>query len=202
MVITSAVSREGKTSLASSLAVSLARNVRQPILLIDADLRAPDLQEIFEVPLSPGLADVLSGKCQPHEAIVVKSNHGVHVLPAGRLAGTPHAVLGHGVFLNLIAELRTQYRYIIVDAPPVLAASEALMLAAAADGTLVCTMREITRGPQLRLACGRLAAAGAKLVGAVISGVPSRSWEYKYGYYGYGVGRDVEPLNELSNGND
>lgn len=189
LVITSAISREGKTSVSSALAASLAKSTREPILLIDGDMRCPSGHEIFGVALEPGLAEVLGQRCAVEDAIVELPSFSVHFLPAGRLRASPHSVLRHGEFAPLLAELLTRYRYVVVDSPPVLAASEALILASAAQGTLVCTMRDISRGPQFRMTCDRLIAAGATLVGTVISGLPASLWAYKYGGYGYGWDR-------------
>ena len=186
LAITSAVSREGKTSLASSLAVSLSKSSRKPTLLIDADMRCPNLHEYFGASLSPGLADVLSEECSAADAIVATENPMLHFLPAGRLRISPHVILHDGAFAALVAQLRAEYRYVVVDLPPVLAASESRMLAAAAEGAVVCTMRDVSRGSQFRLACDRLVDAGANLVGTVIAGLPPRLWAYKYGGYGYG----------------
>lgn len=189
LAITSAVSREGKTSLASALAASLAKCTREPILLIDGDMRCPSLHEVFGTPLEPGLADVLAGDCQIPQAIIETSAGQVHFFPAGQLKSSPHSLLERGDFVNMLKGLSSAYRYVIIDTPPVLAASEAMIMASAADGALVCAMRDFSRGPQFRLACHRLKAAGARLVGTVINGLPIRDWAQKYGGSGYGYQR-------------
>ncbi|HVX15447.1 MAG TPA: polysaccharide biosynthesis tyrosine autokinase [Pirellulales bacterium] len=186
LAITSAVSREGKTSLASALASSLAKCTREPILLIDGDMRCPSLHEVFGTPLEPGLVDVLAGQRQVPQAIIETSGGQVHFIPAGRLTSSPHGLLQRGDFASLLKSLSSAYRYVIIDTPPVLAASEAMVIASAAEGALVCTMRDFSRGPQFRLACHRLSVAGVRLIGTVINGLPTRSWAYKYGGYGYG----------------
>ncbi|HEX7446070.1 MAG TPA: polysaccharide biosynthesis tyrosine autokinase, partial [Pirellulales bacterium] len=184
--ITSAISREGKSSLASSLGASLAKATRKPTLIIDGDMRCPSLHEIFDREISPGLTDVLAGRCGASDSVVATDSPWLHFLPSGQLKFTPHALLQDGAMEAVLAELRQHYRYIVIDLPPVLAASEALVLAGAAEGTLVCAMRDISRGPQFRLACERLASSGARILGTVISGLPARTWAYKYGGYGYG----------------
>ncbi len=94
-------------------------------------------------------------------------------------------LLGTGAFTTLLKQLRADYRYIVIDTPPVLAASESLALAKAADGVLICTLRELSRTTQVRMTYERLESAGAKVIGVVLSGVPTRSYAYKYGAYGY-----------------
>lgn len=185
IAVASAISREGKTSLASHLAVSLARSSPEAVLLIDADMRSPDIHELFEIAAQPGLAEVLDGRRTLGEAVVETWTKNLHVLPAGELTKSPHVLLGNGALKALLSEARLTYRYIIVDAPPVLPVSDALLIARIADGTLISTMRDVTRGPQVKLACERLVAAGARLVGAVLSGVPARKYVSRYGSGSY-----------------
>jgi capsular exopolysaccharide synthesis family protein len=196
LTVTSAISQEGKTSLASSLAASIARCTRQPTLIIDADLRAPDLHELFGIALTYGLADVLCGQCQLEEAIVHDAEQGIDILPAGELHANPHRLLDNGRLASLIETLRGKYRHIIVDGPPVLGASEAVVIASASDGVVVCAMRDYSRSEQLQLATRRLSAAGVNILGAVFSGVPIRSWASRYGSDSYGHDRYLHAARE------
>ena len=182
--VCSAVSGEGKTSVSSQLAVSIARATGQPVLLIDGDMRAPDVHQIFEVPLSPGLTDVLDGKSSLEDSINRSWSEHVHLLPAGELDKSPHKLLGTPAFRALLDEARLWYRYIVVDTPPVLAASESLVIAKHADGTIVCAMRDFSRENHVRLAQARLQATGAAVIGTVLSGVPVRNYASRYGSYG------------------
>jgi capsular exopolysaccharide synthesis family protein len=200
IAVASATSNEGKSSLASHLAVSLARASQEPVLLIDADMRAPDVHRMFGIAGEPGLAEVLDKRARWSEALVSETGGNLHFLPAGRLSKSPHVTLGEGRFASLLNELRPAYRHIVVDAPPVLPAGDALIIAQAADGTLICTMRDVSRGPQIKLACERLARAGARLLGAVLSGVPPQSYVYRYGSYRYSYPRGDSNDGETSNG--
>ncbi len=187
LVVASAAKQEGKTSVAAQLAVSLARASGEPTLLIDGDLRSPDLHRIFEVPQSPGLADVLSGVCSLEEAVATGWSQHIHVLPAGRLRSSPHKLFGNGAAQAVLTEARQRYRFIIVDSPPVLAAGEALMLGKTADALLFCAMRDVSRAGQVRKACQRLQAANCRLVAAVLNGMPARRYQRDYGSYDYVV---------------
>lgn len=193
LAVTSAVSREGKTSLSYSLALSLSRCTDELTLLIDADMRAPDLHAMCDIARDPGLAEVLGGAAKLSDAIVPYAAERIHLLPAGRLSASPHLLLKNGAFIKLLTHLRKRYRHIVIDCPPVLAASETVILAAAADGALLCTMRDVSRAPQLKLTCQRLADGGANVLGAVISGIPTKTWAYKYGGYGYAYERSSRP---------
>ena len=183
LAITSAANHEGKTSIASQLALSLARATGKMTLLIDGDMRSPDVHHVFGVPQEPGLAEVLSDQCPLGDAIVTTHSEHVHLLPAGRLKVSPHRLLGNGAWKSLLEQIPATYRYVIIDTPPVLAASEALVLAKAADATLVCVMRDVSRADQVRKASERLLTAGGRPIGTVLSGVPTKRYAYRYGTY-------------------
>ena len=183
LAITSAVNHEGKTSVATQLALSLARATGKKTLLIDGDMRSPDVHKVFGISMTPGLAEVLSEECTLDDAIVTTHNAHVHLLPAGRLNTNPHRLLGNGAWKSLVDKVPDSYGYVIIDTPPVLAASEALVLAKGADATLLCVMRDVSRADQVRKAAERLVAAGGRPVGTVLSGIPTRRYTYGYGTY-------------------
>ena len=185
LAVTSATNREGKTSVASQLAVSFARATGKQLLLIDGDLRCPDLHSVFNVDLEPGLAKVLSGECRLEDAIVTTWSDLVHVLPAGRLDVSPHTLLGNGNWGDVLAQIPDRYRYVVIDTPPVLSASEALVMTKGADATLVCVMRDYSRVDQFRKIIDRLEAAGSRTVGVVLNGVPVKDYSYRWGEYSY-----------------
>ncbi|MGE0760253.1 MAG: tyrosine-protein kinase family protein [Pirellulaceae bacterium] len=183
--VCSAVHGEGKTSVASQLAVSMAKCSRTPVLIIDADMRSPDIFQIFKISNDPGLAALLDRRCTLDEALVTDWSERVHVLPAGKLTKSPHKLLSDDVFPALLSTLRVRYTHIIIDTPPVLSAAEALLLAKWSDGTIICTRRNYSRERQVKLARERLVAAGAKPLGAVFNAVPTRRYAYTYGSYDY-----------------
>jgi capsular exopolysaccharide synthesis family protein len=193
LAVSSAVSREGKTSLASQLSVSMARSSGERTLLIDADMRAPNIWQVFDVSNETGLANVLSGECRLEEAIDTEYSELLHVLPAGELKTSPHRLVGDDSLSKILSKLRKQYRYIVIDTPPVLSAGESLVLSAAADATLLCAMRNRSRTEQVREAYNRLEAADGNPIGVVLNGVPVRRYSYSYGRYGYGYHRYSYP---------
>ena len=185
LAVASAIPGEGKTSVASQLAVSIARSTGGPTLLIDGDMRSPDIHRIFRIPSEPGLAKVLDGEVTLTDAIVTDWSDHVHLLPSGKLHKNPHTLLGNGAFKALLDEARNTYQYIIIDIPPVLSAAESLVVAKEADGTLICAMQDYSRGGQVHLAYERLVCAGARPVGAVLNGVSARKYTFTYGSYAY-----------------
>lgn len=194
LAVTSAANHEGKTSVAVQLAVSIARASGQQVLLVDGDLRSPDIHRLLKIPLAPGLAEVLSRRCRVDDAIATDWGQGVHLLPAGKLRGSPHRLVGNGELKAFLEEVAPRYRYIIIDTPPVLACSEALVFSRAADANLICTMRDASRLDQVKRTRDRLLAAGARTVGVVLNGVPAAQYAYRYGNY-YGYKRRQSPAN-------
>ena len=189
LAIASAATREGKTTLATQLAISLARTGTgrggKPTLLIDGDLRAPNMHEIFDIPNEKGLVQVLRDELSWREAVVPNGQQNLHLLPAGKLKGSPHKLFGSPRFEGILAELRNDYQYVVVDTPPVLAASESLVVAKAADATLMCTRRDVSRQEQVEQAFNRLKGAEVNVVGCVFNEVPLSHYRYRYGgYYG------------------
>ncbi|MHC4401897.1 MAG: polysaccharide biosynthesis tyrosine autokinase [Planctomycetota bacterium] len=185
LTVTSPSNNEGKTSVSVQLAVSIARASGELTLLVDGDMRSPDVHRVLDVPAEPGLVKVLAGACGLEQAIITEWSKRVHLLPAGKLRGSPHRLLGDGAFRSVLDELRPTYRYIVIDSPPVLAASEALVLAKSADAALICSMRDVSRMDQLSATYERLRAAGARPVGVVLNGIPTRNYAYRYGSYTY-----------------
>ncbi|NQT13346.1 MAG: polysaccharide biosynthesis tyrosine autokinase [Planctomycetes bacterium] len=183
LAVTSATNREGKTSVATQLALSIASASGEKTLLIDGDMRDPDVHKLLGVSLEPGLAEILGQGCSVRETIAAASDAPLDVLPAGRLPASPHRLFRNGALESLLDEIRSSYRYIVIDTPPILGASEALLLARAADACLFCAMWDTSRMDQVHTACRRLVAADVHSLGIVLSGVPARRYAYRYGNY-------------------
>lgn len=181
--ITSALSGEGKTSVSCQLVVSLARSTSSKVLLIDGDLRAPDVHHVFGRPMTAGLVGYLNGVADWRELVDRDWNDSIHILTSGYLKGSPHRILSNGRFEKMISEAREEYDYIVLDTPPVLPASEALLFAKVADAVLMCALRDKSRIEQLVQAYHRLESSGANVAGSVLSGVPVREYASYYGDY-------------------
>lgn len=191
LAVTSAVSREGKTSLSSQLAVSISSATRRPTLLIDGDMRSPDIHRIFGVDLAPGLSEVLRGECSVSEVIETGFSEHLHILTAGNLNTSPHRLIAGGHFNEVLAQLRSSYDFIVLDTPPILAASESLVMAKAADSAILCARRDFSRIDQVVHAFTRLKESGVQPVGTVLNGVPARRYSYRYGNYYYTQPNDL-----------
>jgi len=185
LAVTSATKGEGKTSFASQLAVSMARATGKPTLLIDGDLRSPDVHRVFDCQQTPGLAEVLAGQCSADEVIVETGVAELRILPAGKTKVSPQRLVNNGELKQLIAQLRETFDYIVLDTPPVLAAAESLVLNKTADAVVLCALRDLSRSALVRHATDRLTAAGCRTVGSVLNGIPPHRFRYAYGHYVY-----------------
>lgn len=188
LVVTSAAAGEGKTSISTSLAVSIANASKSPTLIIDADMRAPDVATVLATDNGPGLAELLSNKAELKEVIKRVGKTQTYVLPAGRLKGNPHHLLQNGKLEETLDRLREKFSTIIIDTPPVFGGSEALVFAKQADGVIIATLSDVSRTKQVNRAVDKLEHAGANILGAVLNGLAANSYAYSYGY-GYYSGR-------------
>jgi polysaccharide biosynthesis transport protein len=181
IMVTSANSGEGKTTLTTQLAASLARGWKRT-LVIDGDLRHPAAHKLFDVPPEPGLAEVLRGEVEPGDAIRATPFSRLWVLPAGN--GDNHALqaLAQDNVGSLFEQLKQQYDFILIDSPPVLPVTDTLLLGQHVDGVVMAVLREVSRAPALYAAQQKLAPLGVAMLGAVILGTEAEFGNQSYGY--------------------
>jgi capsular exopolysaccharide synthesis family protein len=181
LLVTSANEGEGKTSLASQLAASLARAGHRT-LLVDGDLRKPALHRLFELPLDPGLSELLRGEVNVADVTQPTQASRLWVIPAGVWDAHATQGLAQEHTRVIFQDLREQYEYIVVDSCPVLPVADTLLIAQQADAVVFSVLREESRLPQVYAAYHRLARLGVRLLGAVFSGNPGAV--YAAGEYG------------------
>jgi capsular exopolysaccharide synthesis family protein len=180
VMFTSSVSGEGKTSTAAALARTLALHGHR-ILIIDCDLRRPALHEAFKARDIPGLTDLLLGNAYFDEAIHHDTESPAHVLMAGTRAPNPQKILGSTQLRSLLGDLKDRYDLIILDTPPVLAVSDARLLARAADKTVYLVRWASTRRKSAASGLKQILDTGATVAGVVLSVVDAR----KHSRYGF-----------------
>ncbi len=190
--VVSSMSGEGKSSVASQLALSIAKASGETVLLVDADLRYPDQHEIFGLDIGPGLSAVLSKQVTLEDAIDKSLGDLIHVLPAGRLDRSPHRLISQASMRDFVDEALGSYSFVVIDTAPVLAASESLAVASSVDSTLLCVMRDVSRMDSVTRSMRRLEAAGANIAGTVFSGVTASQYAYRYGNYHYAIAGDSQ----------
>jgi capsular exopolysaccharide synthesis family protein len=191
IAVVSSMSGEGKSSVSSQLALSIAKATGETVLLVDTDLRCPDQHEIFGIDSNPGFSAVISGKATLKEAVNTSLGDTIHILPAGRLDRSPHRLMSPDSMRKFLQTAQESYQYIVFDTAPVLSAGETLAVASAVDSTLLCVMRDISRIDNVTRSTRRLEASGARIAGTVFSGVSARQYAYRYGDYHYAVTSDL-----------
>jgi len=169
LLVTSAGTGEGKTSLACHLAASLARGGRKT-LLIDGDLRNPAVHKQFDLPQEPGFGDVLRGGASWTEVIRETGLDHLSVIPAGQGDRLAIKALAQGDLGGLFEPLREEFDFIILDSCPVLAVADAMMLSQQADAVLFSVLRNVSRLPAVYAAQQRLTALGIRILGTVVTG--------------------------------
>jgi polysaccharide biosynthesis transport protein len=180
VMVTSAVSGEGKTTLASNLAMSLARAGRKT-LLIDCDLRGPAAHHLFEQPLQPGFSEVMLNEVDLPDAVrPTATDANLFLLPAGLWDRNVVQELAKSGITSIFEKLRDEFDFIIVDSHPVLAATDSLLIAQYADAVIVSLMRDVSQMHNVHAACQQLTALGIRVFGAVVSGMPAKTFGKAY----------------------
>jgi len=185
ILITSSGPREGKSSTVANLAVSMV-NAGESVLIIDGDLRNPTQHRIFELDNGGGLSSALVKDSDYRKFIKDTIVPSLSVLTAGPIPPNPAELLGSKRMKRLIEEVSEQFDIILIDTPPVIAVTDAAILAQEVDGViLVVASGEVNKDYAIR-AKELLDKVGAKILGAVLNKVDMNTNEYYYYYHYYG----------------
>jgi capsular exopolysaccharide synthesis family protein len=180
ILLASPMEGDGKSTTASNLAIAFA-HAGERTLLVDCDLREPVQHLIFEADAGAGLTSVLSGEAKLREAIVPTDVPNLHLLPCGPVPTNPSELLTGKRFDRLMRTLAEGFDRVIVDSPPLMMFTDARVLAASADATLlVLRMNQSVRELGM-LALDGLERAGANVLGAIANDVPPPRAYRKYG---------------------
>jgi capsular exopolysaccharide synthesis family protein len=177
LLVASALHGEGKTTLATQLATSLARSGRRT-LLVDCDLRHPSCHDLFDRPAAPGVCEVLRGEVPVEDALQNTEQALLFLLPAGRLDGKALQALAQDVPRTLFAVLREHFEFIVVDTSPLLPVSDTLQIADHADGVLLAVMEQNSQLPAVHKAQQKVAMLGGRILGAVVGGTQQEVYLY------------------------
>lgn len=188
LVVTSSIESEGKSTSIANLAITLA-HAGEKVVVVEADLRRPKLMSYLQIDGAVGLTDVLIGRVTLEAALQSWGAEGMAVLPAGHTPPNPSELVGSPAMSSVLEELSEHFTTILIDAPPLLAVTDAAVLTKLSNGAiLVCALGR-TKRPQLAAAVGALETAGARLLGVVLNKVPTRGPDSGFhGAYGYGYG--------------
>ena len=180
LVVTSAVSGEGKSEVVANLAVAMA-GIGASVIVVDADLRRPRLHQLFELPQGRGLTESLRlGKSEGN--LRDTQVDGLQVLTSGALPVDPVQLISSPRMEQLLVELTHRADIVIVDSPPILGFADAAIMAAVSDGVLLVLRANQTSRQAAQYAIEALRRAKSRLVGAVLNGVPASGNSY-YRYY-------------------
>ena len=184
IIITSALPQEGKTTTSINTATVLAQKGTR-VLLIDADLRRPSIHKTLGMGPRAGLSNVLTGGTTLQEATVRSTLlPNLFILPAGTPPPNPAELLASSQMMDLLAELREQYDHIVVDTPPTLSVTDAVVLSTRADAVVLVIRSGQTTKPALRRSRDILAQVNARVAGVLLNAVDLDSPDYYY-YYEY-----------------
>ena len=182
VVVTSSGPGEGKTIVASNLAIGFA-HAGQRVLLADGDLRRPRVHEVFACAQEPGLSNALVGDAKASEAVRKGPVPGLCLLTAGRVPPNAAELLGSQRFRELLASIRGQFDWVVIDSPPVMAVTDPNILANLADSVVFVIGAEMTSYKIAQRAVEQLHRGRAVFAGAVLNKVQIQRHAYYYSQY-------------------
>ena len=208
ILVTSALPREGKTTAAVNLAVTLAQ-LGDRTLLMDSDLRKPGIRRALNLTIGKevGLSSYLAGVSTLDEVTIPHPTiNNLVALTTGPVPPSPADLLSSHRMREAIMELRHRFKFIVIDSPPVMAATDAVILSALTDGVLLVVRSGETPKEAFTRTRDLLAAVKCRLLGVVLNAVDSSAPDYYYSYryypyaYGYGYGEDAGKSARFSSG--
>jgi capsular exopolysaccharide synthesis family protein len=196
LVVTSCNAKEGKSTTTANLAICFSQTEKR-VLLVDADMRRSSIHTLFGIRNQCGLNEHLFGKATAEEVIQKEVLPNLDIITCGMLPPNPAEILGSKRMKDFIAKMKTQYDMVLFDAPPLLAVTDAAVLATESDGVLLVANAGETQAAGLERIAEFLVSVGVKMLGVVLNRFDARKAygsnhstyaSYHYGYYGYELG--------------
>lgn len=175
--VTSALPQEGKTTVATVLALAFAK-MEWRTVLVDCDLRKPSIHTLFGIDRLPGVADLLVGRCKGEDAIAACDNPYLDLLSAGSAVSSQAELLQSTAAPALLKSLAARYDYVVVDSPPLTSITDSLLLSGYVDGIVFVARGRVSPRDLVKTARDQL--QDRPLLGVVLNGI---STPKKYGYY-------------------
>ncbi len=200
IVFTSSVPGEGKSSITANLAITLAAAGSRTVL-VEADLRQPQIAEYMGLESAVGLTSVLVGLARLDEALQPWGmGHGLDVLACGLIPPNPSELLGSAAMVALLRQLEARYDHVIIDSPPLLPVTDAAVLSKLTGGAVMVVGAGRANRDQVEKALESLGTLGARILGVVMNRLPGKGPD-AYAYSGsYGYDADRRPVAEHSSG--
>jgi capsular exopolysaccharide synthesis family protein len=198
IVITSSIPEEGKSLVAANLALNQSRSKVLNTVLIDGDLRRPELGRRFGFNRNlPGLSEVLRGECQLSEVVYKLEDSGLRFLPAGVTPENPIEVMQAGRLQQLLERLETFFDWIIIDTPPALPLADTPLWMKLADGVLLVTREGVCEKKQLERTIEMI--DHSTMLGVVVNSCNSNEQKYYYSRYGQAANGAESPSPAAEN---
>jgi len=206
ILITSSVPQDGKTMTCLNLAIVLAQQGKR-ILIVDADMRRPNIHKAFGLKGQVGLSNVLTGNAKISDTIQATVQANLFVLPAGLVPPHPSELLSSSLMQDLLKKWREEYDHIIIDSPPVVSVTDAVLLSVQSDAVLLIVRSGQTSATHVRRTCNLLQSVKAGVLGVVVNAADLSSPDYYYYYYGskyryYAQSRNKDPRSKFGDGDD
>jgi capsular exopolysaccharide synthesis family protein len=186
IIITSPNKGDGKSLTAANLALTMAQEFQQRVLLLDADLRRPSIHRLFGIAETPGLSEVLMGGAEVEDALVTLRDHRLTILPSGIAPVHPAELLGSAAMRRLLDTLRARFDRILIDMPPVAPLADVAIASSMADAVMMIVRAGVTPKPAIERALSGLDMS--KVVGLVLNDAGDAAGKYGYGADGYAAG--------------
>ncbi|MGH9139967.1 MAG: CpsD/CapB family tyrosine-protein kinase [Vicinamibacterales bacterium] len=177
VLVTSPQKGEGKSITSANLALTMAQELQRRVVIVEADLRKPSMQQLFGLPPGPGLTEYLAGAVELNDVLRFLPDHNLTVLPAGSTAGNPAELLGSTAMRRLLDGLRSRFDRVILDTPPVLPLADVAVLAPLVDGALMVVRAGVTPKPAIENALR--AFDSSRLLGIVLND-SGHEQDYRY----------------------
>ncbi len=189
--ITSATLGEGKSTIASLLAISIADHSKSNVLLVDVDFRRPRLHDIFSIKLAGGISDILSGESIDNFILKSASFENLKIITAGKRLSNPISLLDTGKLKSFFDKMRYHFDYIILDCPPVIPVSDIMDIAPEIDGVLMVVKAGQTPKDVAKRAVNLLKNYGINILGCILNDTEKvLPYYYDYSYYRYSSRQD------------
>ncbi|HOO43789.1 MAG TPA: CpsD/CapB family tyrosine-protein kinase [Bacillota bacterium] len=180
---TSATPQDGKTTTAINLAAVYAEKGKK-VIILDFDLRRPKIQRAFHKSNDIGLYDFVVNDKDVHD-LIIRDESGIDLLLTGHKLSYPHIVLQSNKVIEMVNQLKNEYDYIVVDTPPVLSVTDALVVSKFVDGVIYVAAYNQTRKDNAKAGLEQLKENNANIIGAVLANIDVRKSQGSYGYYYY-----------------
>ena len=190
IALTSCTPNEGKSTTIANLAIVLTQ-AGKSVLLIDCDMRNPTVHKNFNLSNKIGLSSCISMGTAVADAVQATGIEGLDALTAGVIPPNPSELLGSEQMKNLLQRAKEQYDYVLIDTPPVMPVTDALIVSRFVDGMILVIASAEVKVEMAREVKNQLVNAGANILGVVLNKVRSEHHGYGYGYYYY-YGNDGE----------